>query len=228
MNCARVQQQIVNALAAEQATLHSEVAGHLADCATCRARYEQQRRVFSALERGLEALVNEEVPALLLPRLRARAKWQPPVRHFGFYGWSFAFISVAAILLLTLGWIRHRSASGPALIHVPGEIARTETPEPPKDDSIAKATQAAVTARRLAKRPVLRPSALVAADSLTEVIVLPEEREEFARFVAQVPENPLVALALTRPLAKGSEAPVEIALLTIKPLELKSLEPSEE
>ncbi len=57
-----------------------------------------------------------------------------------------------------------------------------------------------------------------------EVIVLAEEREAFAEFVAEVPQEPSVALALTRPSPESADEPLEIALLRIDGLEVKPLE----
>lgn len=227
MNCALVQKQIVDSLAAEQTLLPAEVALHLKNCPACQACYEEQRRLFRSLGTSLEALANAEVPPSLLPRVRARVEGQPPSRRVGFYGWSFASIAVAAILLLSFGWIRHRPASNPALANVTAEIARTVIPEPVKPVAVAEAPEVTAAARVRAKRPGPRPSIPVATESATEVIVLPEERAAFARFVAQVPEDPAVALALTHPAPNGNQAPIEIALLTIKPLDVKPLEPLE-
>jgi hypothetical protein len=51
-----------------------------------------------------------------------------------------------------------------------------------------------------------------------------EERQAFARFVAELPDEREVALALTRPASALEDVPVEIALLQIESLELKPLE----
>jgi hypothetical protein len=59
---------------------------------------------------------------------------------------------------------------------------------------------------------------------LPEVIVLVEEREAFARFVAKVPVEPLKAVAFTRPAPPQQDLPVEIALLQIESLRMKLLE----
>jgi hypothetical protein len=58
-----------------------------------------------------------------------------------------------------------------------------------------------------------------------EVIVLAEEREAFAKFVAEVPEQPQVVVGLTHPAPDTLDAPIEIALLHIDRLEVNLLNP---
>jgi hypothetical protein len=57
-----------------------------------------------------------------------------------------------------------------------------------------------------------------------EVIILSEEQRAFAKFVADVPEEPAVALALNHPSPPPADSSSEIALLQIDSLEVKPLE----
>jgi hypothetical protein len=57
-----------------------------------------------------------------------------------------------------------------------------------------------------------------------EVIVLAEEREAFAKFVAAIPSNENVAVALSRPAPSVPGAPVEIALLQVSSMKVDPLE----
>ena len=133
--------------------------------------------------------------------------------------------------MVTLLLILHRpsqpSSSAP-------EVARIATPEPsarqrnasPVSVDVAKPTRKTSHRRKTLRTP--SPASEPLAEPALEVIVLPEEREALARFIAQVPDHPAALLALTRPAFQGNESAVEIALLTIKPLEVKPLEPSQE
>ena len=65
-------------------------------------------------------------------------------------------------------------------------------------------------------------------DQRVEVIVLADQREAFARFVAELPKEKEATAGLTRPASEPEGVPVEIALLQIHELKVEPLEPSEE
>jgi len=49
-----------------------DLRAHLADCADCRAAFERERSLFASIDAGLHVIANSEVPASLLPRVRAQ------------------------------------------------------------------------------------------------------------------------------------------------------------
>jgi hypothetical protein len=65
------------------------------------------------------------------------------------------------------------------------------------------------------------------ASSQPEVLVPPDEREAFARFVAVLGERREVALALVTPAAQRKEEPASLTPLQINGLEIKPLEGTE-
>ena len=57
--------------AASGAEPQGELRTHLVGCADCRTAFEQERVLFSSIDAGLHVTANAEVPASLLPRVRA-------------------------------------------------------------------------------------------------------------------------------------------------------------
>jgi hypothetical protein len=54
-----------------------------------------------------------------------------------------------------------------------------------------------------------------------QVLVLREEQEAYAHFVTELSKDRDYAIALTSAASESGDAPVEIALLTIKSVEVK-------
>jgi hypothetical protein len=53
---------------------------HLTNCASCRATFEQEQSFFASIDAGLRITANPDVPASLLPRVRARLE-EESARH---------------------------------------------------------------------------------------------------------------------------------------------------
>jgi len=220
MSCEEYQNKLVGALANGEGTLHKEMAAHLRACAECRKVYEAQVNLFGAIDTGVRAMANETVPASLLPRVRARVvESRMPRRPWGF-GWGFATVAVAAVLVISVGILRR------SLEHTSKLTDRSPTVE----EGVRAATgvtpvqpqvNVAVPKRRSTVATV--PKETVRAP---EVLVLAEERAAFERFVTDLPEERDVAVAFTRPAADAKDEAVEIAFLQIDELEVKPLESS--
>src|SRR5258706_6490442 len=71
MPCKHYKDALIEA-AASGAEPHAELRAHLAECADCRATFEQEQALFSAIEAGLHVTANSEMPGSLLPRVRER------------------------------------------------------------------------------------------------------------------------------------------------------------
>jgi anti-sigma factor RsiW len=219
MNCEQSQKGILDALAAGEAKLPGAVAAHQQDCAACQAYYESQVMLFRQLEEGLTAIANEEVPASLLPRVRARLDEEPSQRYSWMPAWGMAAIA-AVILGVSLGFVL-RQPKHPAVLleNVPMAARGAENPVPG-----AQSPRTVVTPSLNQVHEHRRTSAAVAksSEAVPEVIVLPEERAAFAKFVGQQQE---VTLALAHAAPANDDLPVEIASLEIEGLEMKPLDP---
>jgi len=229
MNCKQIQQGILERLAAGESILPLQFLTHQQSCADCRNYYERQIVLFHSMEQGLGRIANSPVPPSLLPVVRARLDGQAAVRSFRLFGWPMAALTTSALVAAAFGLFWHR----PRPVPPAPEIAQTSTPI---QNSIAQNSTAPIPpeAKTTRKTPhhVGRPhdrsiTSAAAEEATPYVMVLAEEREAFSRFIAQVPENPAAALALTHPAPQGDESPVEIASLKIESLEVRPLESSE-
>ena len=223
MNCQSIRVELINGLASGETPIAGEVAAHVRECAGCQAFYKSQSTLFHSMNSGLQVMANQAVPPSLVPGLRARLDQEPLMRRAWFPGWSFAAaIAVVAILVASLGFVLHRPAEHPNL---PGSepIASRSVDNPaPLVQSAQK--RASAPRRRVVKRAGAPVPAIAPAEALPEVIVLAEERRAFAQFVAELPEERNLALALTKPAQTTPDAPIEIALLQIERLDVKPLE----
>ena len=220
MSCERYQETMNATLASGESELHAEIAAHLQTCGECRKFYDVQRRLLAAIDGGVRAMVNQAVPASLLPGVCARMEGAPARRMAWQPVWP---IAVAATLLLAIGFgaMRHNGEQKDTLtkpVAVPGpDSFAVVTPDDAGGGRHLE--QKKQVAMRKAVTPDPEPSAQTA-----EVIVLADEREAFARFVSRLPEEREAAAGLARPAPQQEKEPVEIARLQIKELEVDLLE----
>jgi hypothetical protein len=216
---------LVDALASGESWLAADVAMHLRACAECKRFYEAQVHLFGAIDSRVRAMVNETVPASLLPRVRAQIEEVRTPRLVWRPAWSVVAIA-AMILVVSLGFVRRSGSLRDAgLTKAPTTVAiRTETV--PFAATSREAPSTAVNPRR---RPGNNTETRIDRPrEVPEVIVLAEEREAFVRFVARISVDPQRAVALTRPAPPQRDLPVEIALLQIEKLKVNLLEPTAE
>ena len=222
MNCKQYQERILTSLLASEVRLPRELIAHQQECAVCREFFEAQTSLFRAMDAGLQAMVNQEIPPSLIAGVRARLdEGQVPGRAW-FPTGSFALVAAVAILIVGIGYVGHRtksqarfSESASVTSH---SVANPERPVPP-----ALSSMTAPPHRKL-KIAGPRTFSPTAPEAAPEVIVHAEERQAFAKFVAEIPEERDVALALARPAPVVQGDPVEIALMQIDSLEVKPLE----
>jgi len=222
MNCKQCQEKILESLAAGSAQLPREESDHQQTCPVCRKFRDAQDSLYRSMDAGLYSVANQAVPPSLLPGIRARLSQEQVADRGWISRWSFAVVTAVALLAVSVGYVRHRSENqlnSPEVGMVVSQSTGNSTP-------VAKTLRIPVnvSSDRKYKRasPVAPP--LAASETIPEVIVLPEERQAFARFVAELPEEREVALALTQPAPAREDVPVEIAFLKIDSLALRLLE----
>ena len=222
MNCKQYKEKLTDTLAAGETTLPAELSAHQQACADCRAFYESQAGLFRSMDAGLRAVANQPVHPSFLPSVRAHLDQQASSLRPWFPGWGLVAVAATAIFAVTAGLLWHRPVVPPGLPEDAPVISQAMgnpilAVQPPPSLPAASRDR---THRRV--KPVASPAKVSEAE--LEIIVLPEEREAFARFVAKLPEQKEVALALTRPAPVNEDAPVEIALLDLGSVEVKPLE----
>jgi len=164
------------------------------------------------------------VPPSLVPRVKARLTRELPSAS-AWAPWGMAAVA-AAVLAAALGSPLLNRPKYHSVLSERAKVAAhsiespvVATREPPGAEKPSLGRQP-----KRASAPTSRQGAEV-SEVMPEVIVLPEERAAFARFVAEPPRNQEVALASTRAAPPNDEVTAEIVALKIEGLELESLDP---
>ena len=228
MPCEHYQNALIEA-AASGTVPQGELRAHLAACAACRTAFAQEQSLFSSMDDGIRAAANSEVPASLLPRVRARladeavprSRWTQPL--------IFAAASVALAFATFLVARPH---------HVKPDSQAKQTPQIPVRETPATNARGQDSGPAIAivssnvnnsgapgRSTLLRP----VASSQPEVLVPPDEREAFFSFVSTVQQHGDVAAALLAPSPKKQDGlvtvePLQIAVLEVTPLEGRNAE----
>jgi hypothetical protein len=223
MPCENYREALIEA-AAVDARPSPELQSHLDACASCRAALVEETRLFAAIDTGLRTAANAEVPPSFFPAVRASLEDASASQR----GWTpfLIFASAAAAVVLTV-FITARPR------HTTNDNqAKRIFSAPPREKPEASAgreasgTPAMVASSRSDRSQHQRNTTPVNSASLNEIDVLvpPEEREAFARFIGSQHERSdvVIAVVATAPDRKDkrlSVEPLEIAELEVKPLE---------
>ena len=224
MPCEHYKNALVEAIASG-AEPQGELRAHLAACASCRAAYAEEQSLFAAIDSGLRSAANTDVPPSLLPRVRAgldeavapQRRWMQPL--------IFASASMAMVVLIFLMVRPHHATpenmaeKAPVSAPTAVEPATHANPVGPSKD-----IQTVFVTKRHSSAGRNSTNVRSVLSGTPEVLVPPNEREAFARFVATLNERSGVAASL---LARASEKegslvngdPLQIPDLEIKPLE---------
>jgi hypothetical protein len=115
---------------------------HFESCASCRAAFAQEQALFSSIDSGLQVTANADVPASLLPRVRAQLNHLSASRRSWVPAWAVLAATAALILTVVVARGRRQDASGQApqssaLAHadLPAEIPAVATGAPPQTNS---------------------------------------------------------------------------------------------
>jgi hypothetical protein len=220
MNCEGYRDKLIDALASGESVSGGEVVAHLRVCAECKKFYETQVRLFGAIDSGVRAVVNESVPASLLPRVRARMK---EVQMAG-TNWKLSWnvVAVAGVVVLAaLGFVARREPRPTAVLVetaagariVPGKITRVLAPEKAEHPIIRRR-------HRESEEPY---SNTESPNCSSEVLVPGEERvgyEQYIRTVRAGSRSPAKETKFVDPIEIATQ---EIAQLQIQKLEMNSL-----
>jgi len=223
MPCEPYQDAVIEAAASGSAP-QGELRGHLAACAACRTAFAQEQSLFSSMDEGLRAVANAEVPASLLPRVRARLADEAAPRRMWAQSLIFGAASVALAFAIFLVVRPHHARPDNQAKQIP-QIPVSETPATNvRGQNSGPATQIVSSNVNNPKTPgrstLLRP----VASSQPEVLVPPDEREAFFSFVFAVQQHGDVAAALLAPSPKKQDGLVTVEPLQIADLEVKPLE----
>ena len=226
MPCKYYKDALIEA-AANGAQPQGELRAHFDACASCRSAFEQEQSLFSSIDAGLHVAANAEVPASLLPCVRARLDEAVATQRRWLQPLIFAAASVALLFAIFLFARPHHSRLDNQAKETP-QFPVSETPATnSRHQSSGASTQIASTmgnnSQTRGHSTLLRP----VASSRAEVLVPPDEREAFAHFVAALQERGEVAVALVTPSTDEKSEPASLKQLQIDRLEVKPLEGTE-
>lgn len=224
MPCKKYREALIEA-AASASEPSRELRSHLDACASCCASFTEERQLFAAIDTGVRATANSEMPASLLPRVRtsledvsaSQRRWTPFL--------IFATASAAIVLTAFIAMRPHHGAK----IDQSEQIYSAPTHETPEIPVRREATGTpAIAASRGSHRTQQQrnstPSNAVPSSGNMEVLVPPDEREAFAHFVASMQVRNDNALTLVTSGPEKKEDPMSVAPLQIAKLEVRRLE----
>ena len=124
MPCQHHKEALIEA-AAGNLQPQGELRAHLDACTTCRAAFEQEQSLFASIDAGLHVAANAEVPASLLPRVRARLDEASAPRRIWAANWLVLASAAAIIVALFVA----RAVWRPNIVRKPVETAgKTSVP----------------------------------------------------------------------------------------------------
>jgi len=118
MPCKHYKDALIEA-AASDAEPQGELRVHLAGCADCRSAFEQEQSVFASIDAGLQVNANADVPASLLPRVRARLDEESVPRRI----WVTNWLVLAGAAVAVVAFFTARAVWRPTVEHQPVESA---------------------------------------------------------------------------------------------------------
>jgi hypothetical protein len=209
--------------AAAGAPLSGALRSHLIGCAACRAALAAEEALFASIDAGLRSAANAKIPASLISSVRARLAEQVEPRRAWFGAWHWTAAGVALVMAIVV--------AGVMQVHkVP--VEPKTTPQIAANPAAATNPFASHNSERSTRVaiPALTAASLAtrkhALDQPPRVIVPPDERRAWERFLSTVEKQPALLASLAQTQQPAMERPVTADPIVIATLELKPLEAS--
>jgi hypothetical protein len=223
MPCENYREALIEA-AAVDARLSPKLRSHLDACTSCRAAFVEEMQLFAAIDTGLRTAANAEVPPSFFPGVRASLLDDSASGR----GWRpFLIFAAAAVAMVLTVFITARPRHT-----IKDNQAKQIFSASPREKAEASArgeatgTPAIVASSRSYRVPHQRNAAPANSASLNvmDVLVPPEEREAFARFISSQSGRSGVVIAVVAAAPDDKDKrlslePLEIAELQVRPLE---------
>jgi hypothetical protein len=202
---------------------------HLAACESCRSAFVEQQSLFAAINSGLRAVANSEVPATLVPRVRVGIVDAPQPRRFSFsflasVGGTAAAAAIVASFYLQSHVPSTRVATNSAAASSPAAQANPSSPSsvnPLDSGGVFPLRHDTTVALVVSRGP--RPES-------PEVIVAPEEGAALLRYemlLRRTRATGLQALSSNRLDLQMRIEPLEIAEIDLGELKIQPLTKSD-
>jgi hypothetical protein len=219
-NCEDYRVSLIDAAAVGSAPSY-ELRSHLDACASCRAVFAEETQLFVAIDSGVCATANAEVPATLFPRVRgqlneravAQRSWVP----------AFATLATVAALIVAVAFLRGfghgASETNPRMI----VTAHNDSPIviQPSPSTAAPIETTSPPSKIRSVRPV--GDASVAKIEQAAVIIPGGQKQVIDSFLASVRQGKVGADVLLaekprKPLEELQVSPLDILPITVNPL----------
>jgi hypothetical protein len=206
--------------------LTAKLSQHLAACAPCRATLAQEQSLFAAIDSGLRAVANPEVPTTLIPRIHVALNGPAllPVRGASLLPLSIVGAAAAAAIIVIFLYMPARHTSTPAQV-----VQEFPTPAAPKGSFSASDLNPAASGDVSPLRHVKVVAPVESSGSnprLPEVLVSPNEKAALLRYQEALRRNRagsiFVASAKSLALQQGIE-PLRFAEVELSDVSIPTL-----
>ena len=201
-----------------------ELRSHLDVCGSCRTVFTQELQLFAAIDTGLRATANSEVPPSFLPGVRASLENASAPRRLWTPFLIFAAAGAAIALTIFIAARPSRKVNDDQAKQVFSAPTHEAAKTPVRGE--ASATPAVVASHGSQRTLPRRNStpANFASSSQLEVFVPPDEREAFARFISTQQKRSDVVIAVATAASANEDKPLSVEPLEIAELEVTALE----
>jgi anti-sigma-K factor RskA len=220
MPCENYREALIEAAAAHSEPSR-ELRSHLDACASCRAIFTEEVQLFAAIDTGLRAIANVEVPASLLPGVRVQLNGRPVARR----SWvpASAALAAAAALVVVLvcfhDFGRDAAKLNPRVNSVAHNVSPAAVqPIPPTPAPYERGVLPG-------KNKTLRPVGTQAALEVEEVAVLipPGQKQAIDALLVSVQKGKVEADVLLAEKPTGTLEELQVSRLDISPIEVRPL-----
>jgi anti-sigma factor RsiW len=214
MGCKAYQEILTDAaLGALEPSREAGLAAHLGGCEKCRGALENERRLFAAIDHGIEESVAAEPSPEFLARVRRRLEEERLPMRLWFSGWVPIAVGALAALALVV-WAARRPPAGP----VATETAQTVPSQHPLATEGNRATEkVGVELESLLGGHAIRQLTTRATDP--KALAPPGEQAAVLRLYEALQKRRIDTASLL-----ASPVPSEPSSLEFAPLEVASLE----
>ena len=226
MPCQHYKEALIEA-AASSGDPQGELRAHLDVCDACRAAFEQEQSLFASIDAGLHVTANAEMPASLLPRVRARLDEESAPHRI----WATNWLVLASAAVMVVAFFAARAVWRPNVVQRPVEMTGNTSASPqvtptPQNQIpvVVQPTEKNSDSQRqlvIARNPAAHET-LVHGNTLPEVLVPRDQEILLAEYAGQrrLGKRPLL-------LAQNSDAtilePLQVAPIQIAELDVKLL-----
>jgi hypothetical protein len=208
--------EALNEAAAGERELSRELRGHLEACRQCEVALEEEQQLFASIDSGVQKIANAEVPASLLPRVRASLEREVAPRRSFWPNFVLAGAAICAVLVL-VGVKEWQRTSGvrPAV-----SVADRAAPEDgPSEKVVAHSVKPDV-------RPVPHQSkrSYARAPQPEFTVLLPVgQKQAVDKLLGELRSGTIKATDVIVEKAEAASPDLQVSPLSITPIEVKPL-----